>query len=154
MGRTKVNGTRPRGRPTKLDPRMRKRIAALARRGLTQKAIGKLLKLSHSTIIEAKRRYPKVCMAFEETLNTGVADVEDALFKRAVGYNFVERREEVEQDGQYRKVRTAKIKRHVPPDVSAQKFYLRNRAKDEWEESEGESGTVVNLHLDKRIAKL
>ena len=55
--------------------------------------------------------------------------VENALLKRALGYDYTEEKVEVsEKDG--RKV-TQTVK-HVAPDTTAQIFWLKNRRPDRW----------------------
>ena len=65
--------------------------------------------------------------------------VVNALFRRAVGYNYVETVFD-EKGGEKRSYK------HQPPDVTACIFWLKNRMKDEWAES-----SSVNLTLRDRM---
>ena len=56
-------------------------------------------------------------------------EVENALLKRALGYDYEEVITEVYGDG---KKHVKKVKRHVPPDVGAAAFWLKNRKSAMW----------------------
>lgn len=77
------------------------------------------------------------------------AKVERSLFKRALGYDYEETEKviEVDKDGNPKpaKIRTKKI--HVPADVGAMCFWLKNRAPDEW--ADRPHGTMEVEDLDE-----
>ncbi|WP_295284102.1 hypothetical protein [Veillonella sp.] len=54
--------------------------------------------------------------------------VENALLKRALGYEYVEYSEECSEDG----IKKKKTVKHVIPDTTAQIFWLKNRRPDLW----------------------
>ena len=55
--------------------------------------------------------------------------VENALLKRALGYEFQEERvERSDKDG----VKIVQTIKHVPPDTTAQIFWLKNRRPDKY----------------------
>ena len=59
--------------------------------------------------------------------------VERSLYNRAVGYTFVSVKVFCSKDGVITKV---PIKEHVPPDVTAQIFWLKNRKPADWRDVE------------------
>ena len=69
--------------------------------------------------------------------------VEQALYHRAVGYSFQSEEVKIHDDG--RVTRTPIIK-HIPPEVGAATFWLKNRRGDVWRDKVDVSGSVdVNV---------
>jgi transcriptional regulator with XRE-family HTH domain len=109
------------------------RIFGWARDGLTEPQIAQNMGVSMSTLSEWKNRYP----AIVETLKRGKEpvdiQVENALLKRALGYDYEETVTEVEElSGGRTKKHVRKITKHVAPDVTAQIFWLKNRKPKQW----------------------
>jgi hypothetical protein len=59
----------------------------------------------------------------------GPAPVEQSLYQRAVGYSLNSEKIFCNKDGEVTRV---PIVEHVPPDVTAQIFWLKNRKPSEW----------------------
>lgn len=59
-----------------------------------------------------------------------------SLYQRAVGYEYEEEKRIVEYDkeGNIKPVKVEKTKKHVPPDVGAQCFWLKNRQRSMWQD--------------------
>jgi len=104
-------------------------------KGLTDEEIAGNLGISQQSLI----RYKHAHCELREALKTGKADADaqviNALFKRAVGFEY----EEVETVSQksarsktLRRARVRKTKKYILPDVVAQIFYLKNRCSGEW----------------------
>lgn len=74
------------------------------------------------------------------------AQVERALFRRAVGYEYQEDTFSVESESG-EAVLVKRVVKHERPDISAIKFWLENRLPEKWGGSAGpeESGGVVVL---------
>lgn len=135
------------------------RLQAWARDGLSDEQIAHNIGITTTTLYDWKKKYP----AFSEALARGkeVVDieVENALLKRAKGYDFVEITSELIADKNARnkavmKV-TKRVTRHVPPDVKAIVFWLTNR-KPEWRDKQEKelSGNIgINLVVDDDISK-
>ena len=118
-------------------------IEGWARDGLTDEQIAHNMGIAESTLYEWKKQFPE----FSESLKRGkeVVDrmVENALLKRALGYEYQEQKIVVSEKKK-KKVETT-IKQ-VIPDVTAQIFWLKNRKPDEWRdkpESKEVNGGVV-----------
>ena len=110
-------------------------INGWARDGLTQKDIADKIGVRYQTISEWSGKYPE----FAEALKTGkdYADtlVVNALFRRATGYETTEEIREVKLDKNGNRTGNAVIKtvkKQVPPDTTAQIFWLKNRRPDLW----------------------
>jgi len=61
--------------------------------------------------------------------------VEQALLRRALGLTITERRTEITDKGE----KTVTTEKQVPPDITAQMFWLKNRCPDRWREKPPEA---------------
>lgn len=104
-------------------------IEGWARDGLTDEQIAHNMGIGYSTLQTWKKEYQDI----RDTLKKGkeVVDrqVENALLKRALGYQYEEIREK--QEGGVITERTV-TKKEVPPDTTAQIFWLKNRKPEVW----------------------
>ena len=119
-----------------------------ARDGLTDEQIARNIGIATSTFYEWKKKK----LEFSETLKKGkeVVDfeVENALLKRALGYEY---EEETYENG----ILTKKVKKQVPPDTTAQIFWLKNRKPNNWKdriETDEDKEAVANA--SQVIAKI
>ena len=106
------------------------RITAWARNGLTEEQIAKNLGISYNTFKRAKKDPDvgeQISAALIATKDVVDFEVENKLFKRAIGYEYEEVKEEWEGGVLTKRTVTKKM---VPPDVSAQIFWLKNRKKN------------------------
>ena len=98
-----------------------------ARDGLTDEQIAKNIGIATSTFYEWKKKSKE----FSESLKKGKEvidfEVENALLKRALGYEY---EEETYENG----ILTKKVKKQVPPDTTAQIFWLKNRKPNNWKD--------------------
>ena len=118
-------------------------LEAWARDGLTDEQIAKNMGIAESTLYAWKGKYPE----FSDSLKKGkeVVDiqVENALFKRAMGYKTVEVTEETQRIGVdddkvpiYAMAESKRVYKEFPPDVTAQIFWLKNRKPKEWRDKQ------------------
>lgn len=129
-----------------LEPEGLLKIEGWARDGLTDEQIAHNMGISPSTLYEWKNAYSE----FSESLKRGkeVVDrqVENALLKRALGYEY----EEVSEKYELGILTERKVtKKQAVPDTTAQIFWLKNRKPADWRdkpEGETEQGgiTIVN----------
>ena len=104
-----------------------------ARRGLSDADIAKNLGIS----LDAYYRYQKLYSEFYEAIRRGKRPaniiVENALFKRCVGYVLKEPTVEnyVDEKGK-EQTRRKIVTRNIVPDINAIKFWLINREPDLW----------------------
>ena len=101
-------------------------LAAWARDGLIDEQIAHNCGISAGTLYDWKNRFPQIAEALKKGKEVVDVQVENALLKRALGYETVEEMTEEGPDGT--KIRTTR----VPPDVTAQIFWLKNRMPDRW----------------------
>ncbi|HOD08045.1 MAG TPA: transposase [Myxococcota bacterium] len=109
-------------------------IRAWKRQGLTDKEIAANLGISRKALIDYKKLHSDLRDALKTGKSDADAQVVNALFRSACGYEY----EEVEttvtksKDGSEPIPRIRKIKKHVLPNVTAQIFYLCNRIGKDW----------------------
>lgn len=105
------------------------RIGGWARDGLTDEQIAKNMGISRSTLNEWAKKYPDISDTLKKTKDIADREVENALFKRAVGYEYDEVKEKYECGVLTERTITKKM---VVPDTTAQIFWLKNRKPSVW----------------------
>lgn len=126
------------------------RIESWARMGLTNEQIAKNIGVNADTFYTWLKKYPEI----SESIKKGKApidfEVENALFKRAIGYEYEEVETTIEEiDGKQRK-RIKKIKKVALPETSAMIFWLKNRKPEQWRKL----NPVVEAKLNAETEKL
>src|SRR5690606_6331960 len=96
------------------------------------------------------QRYPELVEALNESRDFVDSLVEDALLKRALGYEYEEVKMIASQDGKTRRVE--KIRKHVVPDVTAQIFWLKNRKPHTWRDRPTADG--ADAAIDQLVTML
>ena len=81
-------------------------------------------------LAEWKENYPELMKILEENNEYYDDKVEQALLKRALGYEYEETEIVASKDGKTSKVK--KTKKEVPPDTTAIIFWLKNRNPKKW----------------------
>lgn len=120
-----------RGAPTKFRTRMLNKTIELAAKGKTNKQIAEILDVSESTWYRWLEENAELSEALREGKQWADDLVEAAHFRRAVGFYAPETKAFL-VDGQAVKV---DIMKFHPPDVGAQKSWLKNRRPEDWRES-------------------
>lgn len=100
-----------------------------ARDGLTDEQLAGRMGVNPATLYDWKKKYPKISEALKKGKEVVDIQVENALLKRALGYDFQEEKiERSDKDG----VKVVQTVKHIPPDTTAQIFWLKNRRPDRW----------------------
>lgn len=122
-------------------------LEAWARDGLTDEQIAGNMKIAPKTLYRWKNHYDLICQALKKGKEIADIEVENALRKRALGYEYDEVKEKYERGVLLERTVTRKV---VPPDVTAQIYWLKNRMRGKWtdrpavqEQSEGETGVIM-----------
>ena len=111
------------------------RIEGWARDGLTDEQIAKNMGISASTLYAWKEKFQEISEALKKGKDVADREVENALFRSALGYEAVEEVEERvvdEKTGEAKLVVTKRTKKHIPANTTAQIFWLKNRKPDMW----------------------
>ena len=122
------------GRKMKYDDSFPERVQELAEKGLSDREISKQLGISTTVFYEYKNEIPEFADALKKGKEPIDNEVENALYKRAMGYDYEEQVSEVrisENSTQHPSV-VRTLKKHIPGDVTAQIFWLKNRMPKEW----------------------
>ena len=121
------------------------KLEGWARDGLTDEQIAKNIGISRSTLNVWKDRYSDISDALKRGKDVVDREVENALLKRALGYEYEEVKEKFE-DGVITE-RTV-TKKEVVPDTTAQIFWLKNRKPDKWRDKPDYEDTSALDKLD------
>lgn len=111
-----------------------------ARQGMIDKEIAAKLGISVDTLYEYQKKYPEFSDALKEGKKPVDVAVENALLKRALGFEFEEVHVEFEPiyDKRGKKIdkglpkKVKKIKKMYVPEIIAQFFWLKNRRPELW----------------------
>lgn len=121
------------GRTNKYDTHVAPKLELIAhwcKQGATEEEICKKLDVGVSTFNKYKKEHPEL----KDVLFLGKQDADDkveaALFKKALGYDYEERKVKQTDDGTEVTVTT----KHIPPDSTAMIFWLKNRRPNDWKD--------------------
>ena len=109
------------------------KIEAWARDGLTDEQISHNMGINPKTLYQWKKKYDQVGKALKRGKEVVDIQVENALYKKAIGGYVVEEQEieEMTPNG-FILVKRIRNKRWIPGDTTAQIFWLKNRKSDVW----------------------
>ena len=127
---------------------------SLAAMGATNKEIAAAIGVSERTIIRWTKDYESFGKAMAEGKGVSDAKVIRSLYQRAVGYDYTEKKTIVETnpDGSTKPIKIETYKKHSPPDVGAQCFWLKNRQRGYWQDrpeivQDNTDGAEVHIYL-------
>ena len=100
-----------------------------ARDGLTDEQIARNCRISRQTLNEWRNTYPAISDAIKKGKEVVDILVENALLKSALGYTYNETKTEIFPDGTTKVTHAIK---EMPPNATAQIFWLKNRKPKEW----------------------
>ena len=109
-------------------------VECWARDGCTDEQIAKKLGVAYSTFREYIALYPALSAFLKKGKEVIDFEVENALLKRALGYDYCEEKVEIEQNAGGRTIskKVVQTVKQVAPDVGAAAFWLKNRRPDKW----------------------
>lgn len=130
---------------------------------MTDEQIAHNIGISVSTLYDWKNKYPEI----SESLKTGkeIIDVivENALLKKATGISKLVKKpikvkEVLYEDGkrvsEKEYIEYADEEIYIPPDTTAQIFWLKNRKPDKWRDKPTTENTDILDRLDKVIGDI
>ena len=121
------------------------KITGWARDGLVNEQIAQNIGIHPSTLYDWQNKYPEIAEALKQGKEVIDRQVESALLKRALGYEYEEVKMIATESGGKR---VEKTRKQVLPDVGAQIFWLKNRKPKEWRDKQevehsGDLGVVI-----------
>ncbi len=120
------------------------------RDGLRYDQIAHNIGINEATLYEWVKKYDKIAEALKKGEEVCIFEVENALYKAAIGYDVTET-EKIETempDGTVATQKRAK-RRHIPPSVGAICFILKNRRSDKWQDKPTVIDTTALNKLDE-----
>ena len=109
------------------------KLEGWARDGLTDEQIAEKMGISVASLYNYKKDHLDILEALKSGKEVIDRQVENALLKRALGYEYDEVSEEFEGGILVKRKVT---KKQVVPDTTAQIFWLKNRKPDEWRDKQ------------------
>lgn len=106
------------------------KIAEWASMGLTNKDIAYNVGIKESTFYEWLKKYPELSDTLKNAKKIADQIVENALYKRALGYSYEEVTSFIDEEGNVTGRKT--VTKHVLGDVTAEIFWLKNRQPEKW----------------------
>lgn len=129
-------------------------VEGWSRDGLTQQQIADNLGINIDTLIEYKKKYPEFSDALKKGKEVVDIEVENAMLKRALGYTVRIVEQKIDKFGD---VHDCERDVHIPGDVTAQIFWLKNRRRQQWRdkvEYSNDGGEISKLdEILKEIKK-
>lgn len=127
------------------------KIEGWARDGLTDEQIAQNVRISRETLYAWKKKYPDISDALKRGKEVVDRQVENALLKRALGYEY----EEVKEKFEYGRITERTVtKKEVIPDVTAQIFWLKNRKPEKWRDKPDYEDTSAIDKLDSILKEM
>lgn len=122
-----------------------------ARDGLTDEQIAHNMGISRKTLAEWKKKYSDIGDTLKKGKEIVDYQVENALLKKALGYMMKEQK--ILKDGE-----VVVVEKEIPPDVTAQIFWLKNRRPDRWRDKVenvniNENDKTININLNSTKGK-
>lgn len=125
------------------------KIEGWARDGLVDEQIAHNIGIARTTLYDWSNKHSDISDALKRGKEVTDRQVENALFKRALGYKYIETTKEPVMNpktGQFEFVISKEVIKEVAGDTTAQIFWLKNRKPIEWRDKKD-----VNLTTDKSL---
>ena len=141
-----------RGRKSAFRPEYIRIAEVAAKFGAIEEEIARELGVSRQTFNSWKNSFPELLDALKPAKAAADDRVARSLYHRAIGYSY--RAEKVVTvalgNGAGSEVRVVEYTEHVPPDVTAQIFFLKNRRPDEWRDVQRIDAAMGHYVLSER----
>lgn len=123
-----------------------------ARGGLTDEQIAKNIGINRTTLYDWKKKEVNIADALKKGKEVIDFEVENALLKKALGYTITLNKQKVTKDGYVVDI-TEEV--HIPPDTTAQIFWLKNRKPNTWKDKvETDEDREAVANASQVIAKI
>lgn len=128
-----------------LEPEGLLKLEGWARDGLTDEQIAQNMGIGNRTLYEWKQKYPQISQSLKKGKEVVDREVENALLRKALGFKETVRKAIKCKSVRYDNGKRIEEKEHieyadeevyVPPDTTAQIFWLKNRRPDKWKDKQ------------------
>jgi hypothetical protein len=136
---TKAKEPKKTGRKSKWDSHVKNRLDEVeqwSRQGLNDDQIAKNLGIGCTSLYDYKNKYPEFADAIKRGKEVAIEEVENALYKTALGFYYEE--EELTKSGQ-----VVVLKKYAKPNTTAQIFFLKNKKPEDWRDKREVQADVV-----------
>ena len=106
------------------------RLQGWARDGLSDEQLADKMGVGTSTFYRWKKEHREIWEALKEGKDVADRKVENALYKRACGFEYEEVTTEIDEING--KMITKRVTKMYPPDPTSMIFWLKNRKPEEW----------------------
>ena len=130
---------------TKIKPRLDE-ISEWSKNGVTERSMAKTLGIAYSTFNKYKAEKTELAEILKEGREEAVEVIENALYKKATGFDYVEEKT-IESDGEI--IRTERTKKTALPDTTAAIYLLKH-----WGKNKGYTNDPITIELKKRELEL
>lgn len=127
------------------------KIEGWARDGLTDEQIAHNMGIAYSTLRKWRDDFPTISAALKRGKEVVDRMVENALLKKALGYEYEEVKKKYENGVLVERIVTRK---EVVPDTIAQLFWLKNRKPDMWRNKQEIANNEALDRLDKILGEI
>ena len=131
-------------------------IEGWAREGLSDMQIAEKLGISKTTFYKFKNEHSELSELLKKGKEVVDYEVENALLKRALGYEYEEKTYETKyniETGKLEEVLTKRVTKQVSPDTTAQIYWLNNRKPKQWRNKQNIDLSNDGLSLADAIQK-
>lgn len=130
------------------------KIEGWARDGLTDEQIANNIGVNVRTVYDWKNKFPQFSHALKVGKDVADRQVENAMHKSAIGYEYEEVTQELDENGDLKVTKV--VTKQVQPNSTAGIFWLKNRKPKEWRDKiETEhSGHISTGKLDSILEQL
>ncbi|NMB82895.1 MAG: helix-turn-helix domain-containing protein [Ignavibacteria bacterium] len=115
----------------RLNKKTKEKILELRKKGHTYTDIAKMLGIGRATLYQWFAKDKKLKKMLDDITSELNDNVEMSLYKRAMGYT-IEEAEFRNENGQF--VVVSKKTKHIPSDTTACIFWLKNQAREKWQD--------------------
>lgn len=127
-----------------LEPEKLILLEGWARSGLSNQQIADNIGIAEKTFYEWINKHSKISESIKKGKEVADFEVENAMYKAAMGYEVEEVKTTFEDTDNGQRKRIEKTKKYIAPNVTAQIFWLKNRKSDEWRDR-------VEQHIDANV---
>lgn len=138
-------------RQSKFTPRWREVALELFAKGCTLTEVAAATFVTAKTIRNWLDRYPSFSKEVSDAQQIPIANVEAAVYAAACGYDYEEKKYQLNNDtGEMQLVET--YVKHLPPNPYLAKFFLTNRSSGEWRDRQNLDMAGAGGSVDVKIS--